>query len=33
MPAIAALIGLALGQALDLLFDRLYTGEPWAGSP
>ena len=30
MIAIAALIGLALGQALDLLFDRLYTGEPWA---
>lgn len=29
--AIAALIGLGLGQALDLLFDRLYTGEPLGG--
>ena len=28
MAILAALIGLALGQALDLLFDRLYTGEP-----
>ena len=29
--AIAVLIGLALGQAFHLLFDRLYTGEPWGG--
>lgn len=29
MPAIAGLIGLALGQAFDLFFERLYTGEPW----
>ncbi len=31
MAVIAALIGLALGQAFDLLFDRLYTGEPLGG--
>lgn len=30
MPVIAALIGLALGQVLDLFFERLYTGEPWS---
>jgi prepilin signal peptidase PulO-like enzyme (type II secretory pathway) len=28
---LAALIGLAFGQALPLVFDRLYTGESWAG--
>lgn len=31
MPVLAALIGLLLGHAADLAFDRLYTGEPWAG--
>src|SRR3990170_8831249 len=31
MLAVAALIGLALGQAFDLLFDRLYTGQPVSG--
>src|SRR3990170_7718842 len=31
MLAVPALIGLALGQAFDLLFDRLYTGEPLGG--
>ncbi len=30
MEAIAAPIGLALGQALHLVFDRLYRGESWA---
>src|SRR3990170_3667715 len=30
MAAIAALIGLALGQVLHLVFDRLYTDRPWA---
>ena len=28
--AIAAFVGLALGQAFHLAFDRLYTGESWA---
>ncbi len=31
MAVVAALIGLGLGQALDLLFDRLYSGEPLGG--
>jgi prepilin signal peptidase PulO-like enzyme (type II secretory pathway) len=29
--ALAALIGLFLGHALDVFFDRLYTGEPLGG--
>ncbi len=31
MPVLAAFIGLLLGHALDLAFDRLYTGEALAG--
>lgn len=32
MIALAALIGLALGHALDLVFDRLYTDRPLGGA-
>jgi leader peptidase (prepilin peptidase)/N-methyltransferase len=32
MIALAAFVGLLLGHALDLFFDRLYTGEPLGGA-